>query len=197
MLGAVAVVPGASGELPAESTSMSAPTESVSLPESGSVSVPDSASVDLSVAESESMPESGEDSSADSSEADPGDENAPESLPEDGSEAPAPLEETGAEEMSAEEPAADPVAVTVPAEYADLLATGQADSMMGFYGMERSATCGAAAAVFPLADYAAENMDRAYFLLWEAMNAVFEAQAASGATAANCVFADGAITIYI
>ncbi len=38
--------------------------------------------------------------------------------------------------------------------------------------------------------------DEAYTLLWDAMNVAFEAQAASGAEAAHCAFAEGAITIY-
>ncbi|WP_270749640.1 hypothetical protein, partial [Ruthenibacterium lactatiformans] len=64
-----------------------------------------------------------------------------------------------------------PVPVTVSEEYAVLLATNQADSMMGHAGMERSSACTQPAASFVLTDYAAETEDESYCLLWEAMNA--------------------------
>ena len=66
------------------------------------------------------------------------------------------------------------VPVMVSEEYALLLATNQADSMMGHAGMERSDACTQPAASFALADYAAETEDESYCLLWEAMNAAFE-----------------------
>ena len=83
------------------------------------------------------------------------------------------------------------VPVTVSEEYALLLATNQADSMMGHAGMERSDACTQPAASFALSDYAAETEDESYCLLWEAMNAAFEQLGAQGCTAANCVFTDG------
>ena len=49
------------------------------------------------------------------------------------------------------------IPVTVSEEYAVLLATNQADSMMGHAGMERSDACTQPAASFALADYAAET----------------------------------------
>ena len=88
-----------------------------------------------------------------------------------------------------------PVPVTVSEEYAVLLATNQADSMMGHAGMERSDACTQPAASFALADYAAETEDESYCLLWEAMNAAFEQLGAQGCTAANCVFTDGMIIL--
>ena len=87
------------------------------------------------------------------------------------------------------------VPVTVSEEYAILLATNQADSMMGHAGMRRSDACTQPAASFVLADYAAETEDESYCLLWEAMNAAFEQLGAQGCTAANCVFTDGMIIL--
>ena len=87
------------------------------------------------------------------------------------------------------------VPVTVSEEYAVLLATNQADSMMGHVGMERSGACTQPAASFVLADYAAETEDESYCLLWEAMNAAFEQLGAQGCTTANCVFTDGMIIL--
>ena len=87
------------------------------------------------------------------------------------------------------------IPVTVSEEYALLLATNQADSMMGHVGMERSDACTQPAASFVLADYAAETEDESYCLLWEAMNAAFEQLGAQGCTTANCVFTDGMIIL--
>ena len=87
------------------------------------------------------------------------------------------------------------VPVTVSEEYALLLATNQADSMMGHAGMERSDACTQPAASFTLSDYAAETEDESYCLLWEAMNAAFEQLGAQGCTAANCVFTEGMIIL--
>ena len=99
---------------------------------------------------------------------------------------------SGVTEAAAEEQA---VPVTVSEEYALLLATNQADSMMGHAGMERSDACTQPAASFALSDYAAETEDESYCLLWEAMNAAFEQLGAQGCTAANCVFTDGMIIL--
>ena len=87
------------------------------------------------------------------------------------------------------------VPVTVSEEYAILLATNQADSMMGHAGMKRSDACTQPAASFVLSDYAAETEDESYCLLWEAMNAAFEQLGAQGCTTANCVFTDGMIIL--
>ena len=90
-----------------------------------------------------------------------------------------------------------PVPVTVSEEYAVLLATNQADSMMGHAGMERSDACTQPAASFALADYAAETEDESYCLLWEAMNAEFEQLGAQGYPAARCVYADDTLMVYV
>jgi hypothetical protein len=89
------------------------------------------------------------------------------------------------------------VPVTVSEEYAVLLATNQADSMMGHAGMERSDACTQPAASFALADYAAETEDESYCLLWEAMNAAFEQLGAQGYSAARCACADGTLMVYV
>ena len=89
------------------------------------------------------------------------------------------------------------VPVTVSEEYAILLATNQADSMMGHAGMERSGACTQPAASFALADYAAETEDESYCLLWEAMNAAFEQLGAQGYPAARCVYADDTLMVYV
>ena len=89
------------------------------------------------------------------------------------------------------------IPVTVSEEYALLLATNQADSMMGHAGMERSDACTQPAASFALADYAAETEDESYCLLWEAMNAEFEQLGAQGYPAARCVYADDTLMVYV
>ena len=89
------------------------------------------------------------------------------------------------------------VPVTVSEEYAVLLATNQADSMMGHAGMERSGACTQPAASFTLLDYAAETEDESYCLLWEAMNAAFEQLGAQGYLAARCVYADDTLMVYV
>ena len=89
------------------------------------------------------------------------------------------------------------VPVTVSEEYAILLATNQADSMMGHAGMERSDACTQPAASFALADYAAKTEDESYCLLWEAMNAAFEQLGAQGHSAARCACADGTLMVYV
>lgn len=99
---------------------------------------------------------------------------------------------SGVTEATADE---QTVPVMVSEEYAVLLATNQADSMMGHAGMERSDACTQPAASFALADYAAKTEDESYCLLWEAMNTAFEQLGAQGCTAANCVFTDGMIIL--
>ncbi len=89
------------------------------------------------------------------------------------------------------------VPVTVSEEYAILLATNQADSMMGHAGMERSDACTQPAASFALADYAAKTEDESYCLLWEAMNAAFQQLGAQGHSAARCACADGMLMVYV
>ena len=89
------------------------------------------------------------------------------------------------------------VPVTVSEEYALLLATNQANSMMSHAGMERSSACTQPAASFVLTDYAAETEDESYCLLWEAMNAAFQQLGAQGYSAARCACADGTLMVYV
>ena len=101
---------------------------------------------------------------------------------------------SGVTEATADE---QTIPVTVSEEYALLLATNQADSMMGHAGMERSGACTQPAASFALADYAAETEDESYCLLWEAMNAEFEQLGAQRYPAARCVYADNTLMVYV
>ena len=183
----------------ATSDSSSTADES-SAPESGS-----NAGADVSQPESDSMPVESDGSTSAGSEAETGSSlPVSESTVSDEAES-APDSETAESDANAgDEDASDvieaaaderTVPVTVSEEYAVLLATNQADSMMGHVGMERSDTCTQPAASFVLADYAAETEDESYCLLWEAMNAAFEQLGTQGCTAANCVFTDGMIIL--
>ena len=169
-------------------------------PESGS-----NAGADVSQPESDSMPVESDSSISEDSEAENGGTlPVSESTVSDETES-ASGSETAESDADAEdedssgvtEGTADErtVPVTVSEEYALLLATNQADSMMGHAGMERSSACTQPAASFVLTDYAAETEDESYCLLWEAMNAEFEQLGAQGCTAANCVFTDGMIIL--
>ena len=186
----------------AASSSNSTADESTA-PESGSNAEDGSDSVPQP--ESDSMPVESDGSTSAGSEAETGSSlPVSESTVSDEAES-APDSETAESDANAgDEDASDvieaaadeqPVPVTVSEEYAILLATNQADSMMGHAGMERSDACTQPAASFVLADYAAETEDESYCLLWEAMNAEFEQLGAQGCTAANCVFTDGMIIL--
>ena len=191
--------------------------ENVSIPESSGISesmaqdestAPESGSnagADVSQPESDSMPVESDSSISEDSEAENGGTlPVSESTVSDETES-ASGSETAESDADAEdedssgvtEGTADErtVPVTVSEEYALLLATNQADSMMGHAGMERSSACTQPAASFVLTDYAAETEDESYCLLWEAMNAEFEQLGAQGCTAANCVFTDGMIIL--
>ena len=191
--------------------------ENVSIPESSGISesmaqdestAPESGSnagADVSQPESDSMPVESDSSISEDSEAENGGTlPVSESTVSDETES-ASGSETAESDADAEdedssgvtEGTADErtVPVTVSEEYALLLATNQADSMMGHAGMERSSACTQPAASFVLTDYAAETEDESYCLLWEAMNAAFEQLGAQGCTAANCVFTDGMIIL--
>ena len=171
-------------------------------PESGS-----NAGADVSQPESDSMPVKSDGSTSDGSEAETSsslpasdsmtsDEMDADSEPASGSET-AESDANGEDSSGVTAATADEqtVPVTVSEEYAILLATNQADSMMGHAGMRRSDACTQPAASFVLADYAAETEDESYCLLWEAMNAEFEQLGAQGCTTANCVFTDGMIIL--
>ena len=187
----------------AASSSNSTADESTA-PESGS-----NAGADVSQPESDSMPVESDGSTSDGSEAETSsslpvsdsmasDEMDADSEPASGSET-AESDVDAKDEDSSGVTAAttdeQSVSVTVSEEYAILLATNQADSMMGHAGMERSSACTQPAASFVLTDYAAETEDESYCLLWEAMNAEFEQLGAQGCTTANCVFTDGMIIL--
>ena len=174
-------------------------------PESGSNTENESDSVPQS--ESGSMPVESDSSISEDSESEPGS-----SLPVSESTVPdetksASGSETAESEADAENTAASDVIeaaigeqtvpVTVSEEYAILLATNQADSMMGHAGMERSGACTQPASSFVLADYAAETEDESYYLLWEAMNAAFEQFGAQGYLAARCAYADNTLMVYV
>ena len=181
----------------------SAEPESGSNAEDGSDSVPQP--------ESGSTPVESDSSISDGSEAETGSSlSASDSVASDEMDAdsePASISETTESDVDAEdedlsgvtEAAADEqiVLVTVSEEYALLLASNQADSMMGHAGMERSGACTQPAASFALADYAAETEDESYCLLWEAMNAAFEQLGAQGYPAARCVYADATLMVYV
>ena len=169
-------------------------------PESGS-----NAGADVSQPESDSMPVESDSSISEDSESEPGS-----SLPVSESTVPdetksASGSETAESDANAEDlsgvtaATADEqtVPVTVSKEYAILLATNQADSMMGHAGMERSDACTQPAASFALADYAAKTEDESYCLLWEAMNAAFQQLGAQGYSAARCACADGTLMVYV
>ena len=181
-------------------SSSSSTADESTAPESGS-----NAGADVSQPESDSMPVESDGSTSAGSEAETGSSlPVSESTVSDEAES-APDSETAESDANAgDEDASDvieaaaderTVPVTVSEEYAVLLATNQADSMMGHAGMERSGVCTQPAASFVLADYAAETEDESYCLLWEAMNAEFEQLGAQGCTAANCVFTDGMIIL--
>ena len=189
----------------ATSDSSSTADES-SAPESGS-----NAGADVSQPESDSMPVESDGSTSAGSEAEIGssrpvsgsmvsDEMDADSEPASGSEtaeSDADAENAAASDVIAAEAGEQTVPVTVSEEYALLLATNQADSMMGHAGMERSGACTQPAASFALADYAAETEDESYCLLWEAMNAAFEQLGAQGCPAARCVYAAGTLMVYV
>ena len=187
----------------ATSDSSSTADES-SAPESGS-----NAGADVSQPESDSMPVESDSSTSEGSETETSSslpvsdsmtsaEMDADSEPASGSET-AESDANGEDSSGVTAATADEqtIPVTVSEEYALLLATNQADSMMGHAGMERSDACTQPAASFVLADYAAETEDESYCLLWEAMNAEFEQLGAQGYPAARCVYADDTLMVYV
>ena len=183
----------------ATSDSSSTADESTA-PESGS-----NAGADVSQPESDSMPVESDSSTSVGSKAETGSSlPVSESTVSDETES-VPDSETTESDANAEDSSGvtaatadeQTIPVTVSEEYALLLATNQADSMMGHAGMERSDACTQPAASFALADYAAETEDESYCLLWEAMNAEFEQLGAQGYPAARCVYADDTLMVYV
>ena len=88
-----------------------------------------------------------------------------------------------------------PSAIT--GELAMLLATNQADSIMGSLGLARSDECRAVQAVLRLEDFnGKDTLDENYAALWAALEAELSALSAQGADSAGCSYADGAITVW-
>ena len=128
------------------------------------------------------------DASSDSGETEENTANAAES-PVDAGE-----EEDGAP-RAALMPPDTPSAIT--GELAMLLATNQADSIMGSLGLARSDEYRAVQAVLRLEDFnGKDTLDENYAALWAALEAELSALSAQGADSAGCSYADGAITIW-
>ena len=88
-----------------------------------------------------------------------------------------------------------PSAIT--GELAMLLATNQADSIMGSLGLARSDECRTVQAVLRLEDFnGKDTLDENYAALWAALEAELSALSAQGADSAGCSYADGAITVW-
>lgn len=188
----------------AASSSNSTADESTA-PESGS-----NAGADVSQPESDSMPVESDGSTSDGSEAETSsslpvsdsmasDEMDADSEPASGSET-AESDVDAKDEDSSGVTAAttdeQSVSVTVSEEYAILLATNQADSMMGHAGMRRSDACTQPAASFVLADYTADNEENAYKLLWAALNQAIVSLSEEGGGIGHCVYESGTIRLY-
>ena len=173
--------------------------ESGSNAEDGSDSVPQSESDSMSVESDSSISDGSEAETSSSlpvSESTVSDETES-ATDSETAESDADAENAAASDVIAAEAGEQTVPVTVSEEYALLLASNQADSMMGHAGMERSDACTQPAASFALSDYAAETEDESYCLLWEAMNAAFEQLGAQGYPAARCVYADDTLMVYV
>jgi len=173
--------------------------ESGSNAEDGSDSVPQSESDSMSVESDSSISDGSEAETSSSlpvSESTVSDETES-ATDSETAESDADAENAAASDVIAAEAGEQTVPVTVSEEYALLLASNQADSMMGHAGMERSDACTQPAASFALSDYAAETEDESYCLLWEAMNAAFEQLGAQGYPAARCVYADNTLMVYV
>ena len=174
-------------------------------PESGS-----NAGADVSQPESGSMPVESDSSTSVGSKAETGSSlPASDSMTSDEMDAdsePASGSETAESDVDAEdedssgiteaEVGEQPVPVTVSEEYAVLLATNQADSMMGHAGMERSDACKQLVESFILADYTADNEENAYKLLWEALNQAIVSLSEEGGGIGHCVYGSGTIRLY-
>ena len=182
----------------AASSSNSTADESTA-PESGS-----NAGADVSQPESDSMPVESDSSISDGSEVETSSSlPVSESTVSDETES-VPDSETTESDANAEDlsgvtaATADEqtVPVTVSEEYAILLATNQADSMMGHAGMRRSSTCKQLVESFILADYTADNEENAYKLLWAALNQAIVSLSEEGGGIGHCVYGSGTIRLY-
>ena len=197
-------IPVSSGISESVVSSSSSTADESTVPESGS-----NAEADVSQPESDSMPVESDSSTSEGSETETSSslpvsdsmtsaEMDADSEPASGSET-AESDANGEDSSGVTAATADEqtVPVTVSEEYAILLATNQADSMMGHAGMKRSDACTQPAASFVLSDYAAETEDESYCLLWEAMNAVFEQLGTQGYMAARCIYTDDTLMVYV
>ena len=182
----------------ATSDSSSTADES-SAPESGS-----NAGADVSQPESDSMPVESDSSISDGSEVETSSSlPVSESTVSDETES-VPDSETTESDANAEDSSGvtaatadeQTIPVTVSEEYALLLATNQADSMMGHAGMRRSDACTQPAASFVLADYTADNEENAYKLLWAALNQAIVSLSEEGGGIGHCVYESGTIRLY-
>ena len=182
----------------AASSSNSTADESTA-PESGS-----NAGADVSQPESGSMPVESDSSISEGSETETSNSlPVSESTVSDETES-APDSETAESDANAEDSSGvtaatadeQSVPVTVSEEYAVLLATNQADSMMGHAGMERSDACKQLVESFILADYTADNEENAYKLLWEALNQAIVSLSEEGGCIGHCVYESGMIRLY-
>ena len=182
----------------AASSSNSTADESTA-PESGS-----NAGADVSQPESDSMPVESDSSTSDGSEVETSSSlPVSESTVSDETES-VPDSETTESDANAEDSSGvtaatadeQSVPVTVSEEYAVLLATNQADSMMGHAGMERSDACKQLVESFILADYTADNEENAYKLLWEALNQAIVSLSEEGGGIGHCVYESGTIRLY-
>ena len=174
--------------------------ESKSNAEDGSDSVPQP--------ESDSMPVKSDGSTSDGSEAETSSSlpvsDSMTSAEMDADSEPASGSETAESDANAEDSSGvtaatadeQTVPVTVSEEYAILLATNQADSMMGHAGMERSGACTQLVESFILADYTADNEENAYKLLWAALNQAIVSLSEEGGGIGHCVYGSGTIRLY-
>ena len=180
-------------------SSSSSTADESTAPESGS-----NAGADVSQPESDSMPVESDGSTSAGSEAETGSSlPVSESTVSDEAES-APDSETAESDANAEDSSGvtaatadeQSVPVTVSEEYAVLLATNQADSMMGHAGMERSDACKQLVESFILADYTADNEENAYKLLWAALNQAIVSLSEEGGCIGHCVYESGMIRLY-
>ena len=168
---------------------------------SGSLADGSAASDSSSAADESTAPESGSNAGADVSQPESdsmtSDEMDADSEPASGSET-AESDANGEDSSGVTAATADEqtVPVTVSEEYAILLATNQADSMMGHAGMRRSSTCKQLVESFILADYTADNEENAYKLLWAALNQAIVSLSEEGGGIGHCVYGSGTIRLY-
>ena len=182
----------------AASSSNSTADESTA-PESGS-----NAGADVSQPESDSMPVESDSSTSESSETEtssslPVSESTVSDETESAFGSETAESDANAEDLSGVTAATadeQTVPVKVSEEYAILLATNQADSMMGHAGMRRSSTCKQLVESFILADYTADNEENAYKLLWAALNQAIASLSEEGGGIGQCVYGSGTIRLY-